>query len=134
MNAIPSQTFHKLDHHVALADHGHFGRAAEACCIGQPNDMHVLVITGVTGIIVAKKYASVVREFKQTLSRPVQRMCAAARKVGAHGAFVRREQGVTDEQRVADQVADAVTRVPRRVDDATVEFSMTSQSPYIRKF
>jgi LysR family hydrogen peroxide-inducible transcriptional activator len=36
MNAIPKLTIRELGYLVALADHGHFGRAAEACCIGQP--------------------------------------------------------------------------------------------------
>ena len=36
MAAIPNLTIRELGYLVALADHGHFGNAAEACCIGQP--------------------------------------------------------------------------------------------------
>lgn len=36
MAAIPNLTIRELGYVVALADCGHFGKAADACCIGQP--------------------------------------------------------------------------------------------------
>lgn len=36
MTTIPNLTIRELGYLVALADYGHFGKAAEACCIGQP--------------------------------------------------------------------------------------------------